>query len=83
MEDRLLQQDEKITIGLRKITELTQTIEELKERVQRHENHSKSVTTPATQPPPTAVPTTLSNDSSRHADAGFTPVRRGVKRSDP
>ena len=92
MQERLKQQDEKLTIGGQKIMELTHTIETLKERLQRHENKDSGATstttlppTPAPEtPPPTRTPQTPpSNDASRRVDAGFTPVRRGGKTMRP
>ena len=79
MEDRLKEQDEKLTIGGRKIAELTQTIEALRERLQSHECRGSGPATPPPPPPPPALPTTPSNVASRPAETGFTPVRRGGK----
>ncbi len=75
MEDRLRQQDEKLTIGGQKIIEMTKTIEALKERLHSHEC---GASTPTTPPPPPAL-TPPSTIASRPVETEFTPVRRGGK----
>ena len=55
MEGRLREQDEKLTLGGRKINELTHTVDALKERLQNHECHSNGATTSNTVPPPPAI----------------------------
>ena len=79
MEDRLSQQDEKLIIGGRKITELTQTIKELKERLQSQECRSKAATTTTAPSAPLARSAPLSNAAPSPVETGFTPVRRGGK----
>ena len=79
MEDRIKEQDEKLTLGGRKIIELTQTVEALKERLQNHECHGNGATPANNVPPPPATQSPVSNVEPRHGNEGFTPVRRGGK----
>ena len=74
-----LKQDERHTIGAKKIMELRRTMKILKERFQRHENNVSGSTFTTTPPPTLALQTPPSNDTSRRVDSGFTPVRRGGK----
>ena len=79
MEDRLREQDEKIALGSRIINDLTQTVSELKERLQSHECHDNVAVTTATLPPPSTPARPASNVVPPEVDEGFTLVRRGGK----
>ena len=81
MEEKLKQQDDKLILGGRKIMELTQTIDALKERLHSCECRGNGSTTPngIAPPPPSSPPPPASNVAPQQEYSGFTPVRREGK----
>ena len=79
MDDKIKEQDDKLSLSNNKIMELTQTVVALKERLQNQECHGNGATSANTVPLPPATQSSVSNVAPRHGNEGFTQVRRGGK----
>ena len=79
MQARLNEQDERLIIGGRLITNLTQKVESLEQRLQSLENRGNDVASLSTLPPPPTPPTPVRAAAAHQDDEGYTLVRRGGK----